>query len=52
MERIKRKKWHRALSKLIPVIHAECCDRRYLLYFPGANKKKAPKTGAPVHPAS
>jgi len=41
MDRIKRKHWHRILSRIFPVIHVECCNRRYLLYFPGANSKKA-----------
>jgi len=41
MDRIKRKHWHRILSRIFPVIQVECCNRRYLLYFPGANSKKA-----------
>jgi len=41
MDRIKRKRWHRVLSRIIPVIHVECCNQRYLLYYPAANKKKS-----------
>ncbi len=41
MDRIKRKRWHRWLSKLIPVIHVECCNKRYLLFSKEASKKTA-----------
>jgi len=39
MDRIKRKKWHRILSRIIPVIHVECCNSRFLLFYPNANVK-------------
>ncbi len=50
MDRIKRMKWHRVLSKFIPVIHTECCNQRYLIYFPEADYKSTSKTQSPTVP--
>jgi len=43
-------KWHRVLSKFIPVIHTECCNQRYLIYFPEADYKSTSKTESPTVP--
>lgn len=41
MDRIARKTWHRVLSIFIPVVHVECCERKYVLIRTKKREKRS-----------